>query len=56
MDMESTTARTHVNNSWAHGVLFVEETRVFQACAVVNVMTGESVQIPVQRLSHSGAL
>ena len=35
--MESTTAGIHVNSSWTHGVLAVE----FQACAVVNVKTGD---------------
>ena len=39
--MESTTAGIHVNSSWTHGVLSVEEIRVFQACAVVNVKTGD---------------
>ena len=53
--MESTTAGIHVNSSWTHGVLLVEEINVFQACAAVNVKTGgmflritqngESVQI-----------
>ena len=53
--MESTTAGTHVNSSWTHGVLNVMESKVFQACTVVNVKTygmflritqnGESVQL-----------
>ena len=38
--MESTAAGIHVNSSWTHGVLSVEENRVFHACAVVNVKTG----------------
>ena len=40
VDRESTTAGTQVNSSWTHGVLSVEEIRVLQACAVVNVKTG----------------
>ena len=36
----STTAGTHVNSSWTHCVMTVEEIRVFHACAVVNVKTG----------------
>ena len=40
MDMESTTAGIHVNSSWTHGVLSVEEIRVFEARAAVNVKTG----------------
>ena len=43
--MESTTAGTHVNSSWTHGVLSVDEIRVFQACAAVNVRTGGSLQL-----------
>ena len=40
VDMESTTAGTHVNSRWTLGVLSVEEIRVSHACAVVNVKTG----------------
>ena len=32
----STTAGTHVNSSWTHGVLSVKEITVFQACVVVS--------------------
>ena len=55
VNMESTTAEIHVSSSWTHGVLSVEETGVFEACAVVNVKTsgmflritqnGDSVQL-----------
>ena len=38
--MESTMTGIPLNSSWTHGVLFLEEIRVFQACAVVNVKTG----------------
>ena len=40
VETESTTAGTHVNSSWTHGILSAEEIRVFHACAVVNVKTG----------------
>ena len=40
VDMQSTTAGTHVNSSWTHGVLSVMDIRVFQACVEVNVKAG----------------
>ena len=35
VDLESTTAGTHENSSWTHGVLSLEESNVFQACVAV---------------------
>ena len=43
VDTESTTAGTHVNSSWTHGVLSVEEIRVGMFFRITQ--NGESVQL-----------